>query len=195
MKQETITYKELTLPIIRSDRKSIGIKMEADGSFTIRAPFGIPKEYLLEAVKQDYEWIEKHRALRLEQSKKSADLGDAYTEAELQELARKATEWLPGKVREWASVIGVSYKIPIKIQPMTSRWGSCSKDGNLKFNVILMEAPERVRESVVVHELCHIGVMNHSKDFYDRLYSVFPDYDECRKWLKQEGMLYIRRLS
>ena len=58
-----------------------------------------------------------------------------------------------------------------------------------------MTAPPEVLDSVVVHELCHRLYMNHSKEFYAAIYSVFPDYDRWNKWLKDNGGLLIKRMT
>ena len=48
-------------------------------------------------------------------------------------------------------------------------------------------APVYIIDYVIVHELCHLKVMNHSKDFWNLVESIFPNYRECRKWLKENG--------
>jgi predicted metal-dependent hydrolase len=68
-----------------------------------------------------------------------------------------------------------------------SRWGSCSGQGNLNFNCLLMRAPDDVVDYVIVHELCHRKEMNHSDRFWTLVESVLPDYKEKRKWLKDHG--------
>ncbi|MBQ0100131.1 MAG: M48 family metallopeptidase, partial [Lachnospiraceae bacterium] len=57
----------------------------------------------------------------------------------------------------------------------------------LNFNCLLMLAPPEVMDSVVVHELCHLKQMNHSKKFYDEVLRVMPDYRARQKWLKEHG--------
>ena len=115
------------------------------------------------------------------------------TSAEIKELAEKAMAIIPEKVKHFASLFGVDYgKITIRNQ--RSRWGSCSSKGNLNFNCLLMLLPDEVIDSVVAHELCHRKHMNHSKDFYDELTRVFPDYQQCRTWLKENGGQYLSRL-
>ena len=64
-------------------------------------------------------------------------------------------------------------------------------DGNLNFNCLLVAMPPEVLDSVVVHELCHRKHLDHSKEFYADVYRVFPDYDRCNKWLKENGRLLI----
>ena len=55
--------------------------------------------------------------------------------------------------------------------------------------------PEEVIDSVVVHELCHRKHMNHSAAFYEEVYRVFPEYKQCREWLKIHGREYMARLK
>lgn len=62
---------------------------------------------------------------------------------------------------------------------------------------LLVKAPvgcPKVVDSIVVHELCHRRHMNHSKEFYDEIYRVYPDYDKWNKWLKDNGGLLIKRM-
>lgn len=75
----------------------------------------------------------------------------------------------------------------ITIRDQKTRWGSCSSRGTLSFNYRLVYAPPRVLDYVVVHELCHLTHMNHSKDFWDMVGSVMPDYKACKNWLKEHG--------
>ena len=73
--------------------------------------------------------------------------------------------------------------------------GSCSSKGNLNFNCLLMLAPPKVLDSVVVHELCHRKEMNHSKRFYAEVLRVFPDYWAQDKWLKENGNILMSMLG
>lgn len=75
----------------------------------------------------------------------------------------------------------------ITIRDQKTRWGSCSSTGTLSFNYRLMFAPPRVLDYVVVHELCHLTHMNHSRDFWDLVASVMPDYKQYKVWLKEHG--------
>lgn len=64
----------------------------------------------------------------------------------------------------------------LKVRAMKSRWGSCSSLGVVTLNLELMKYPQSCIDYVVVHELCHMLEMNHSKRFYCYLASVFPDW-------------------
>ncbi len=75
----------------------------------------------------------------------------------------------------------------ITVRDQKSRWGSCSSRGTLSFNYRLIFAPLPVLDYVVVHELCHLTHMNHSKEFWGKVSSVLPDYKTQRQWLKDHG--------
>lgn len=75
----------------------------------------------------------------------------------------------------------------ITIRDQKSRWGSCSSRGTLSFNYRLVFAPPKVLDYVVVHELCHLTHMNHSKDFWNLVGQVMPEYKEYKKWLREHG--------
>ncbi|MCM1025751.1 MAG: DUF45 domain-containing protein [Roseburia sp.] len=98
----------------------------------------------------------------------------------------KAREALEGRVAYYHRITGGSYK-KITVRDQKTRWGSCSSRGTLSFNYRLIFAPPKVLDYVVVHELCHLTHMNHSKDFWNMVGSVLPDYRKQRKWLREHG--------
>lgn len=65
-----------------------------------------------------------------------------------------------------------------------SRWGSCSKKGNLNFNYKIIHLPADLAEYIVVHELCHLKELNHSPGFWALVAKAVPDYKDRRRKLK-----------
>ena len=116
------------------------------------------------------------------------------THDELLELANRALEVIPQRVAHYAPLVGVDYG-RITIRNQRTRWGSCSAQGNLNFNCLLMLAPPEVLDSVVVHELCHRKEPNHSQRFYAEVLRVFPDYRTHNKWLKENGHRLLAMLG
>jgi len=80
----------------------------------------------------------------------------------------------------------------ITIKTQKSRWGSCGIRDDIHINWLLMLAPPQVLEYVVVHELCHLRVRNHSADFWALVALHLPDYQKQRRWLKQHGAGLMR---
>lgn len=90
------------------------------------------------------------------------------------------------RVAFYHAITGGNYQ-NITIRDQKSRWGSCSSRGTLSFNYRLIFAPPRILDYVVVHELCHLTHMNHSKDFWNMVASIMPEYKEYKNWLKEHG--------
>jgi predicted metal-dependent hydrolase len=75
----------------------------------------------------------------------------------------------------------------ITIKSQKSRWGSCGIHNDITINWLLILAPLSVIEYVVVHELCHIQIKNHSSDFWNLVAHHLPDFQSQRRWLKHYG--------
>ena len=97
---------------------------------------------------------------------------------------------LSGRVEFFARKYGFKVK-KIRISSARTRWGSCSLKETLSFTWRLVMAPLEVIDYVVVHELCHLNEMNHSKAFWARVEAILPDYKQRRKWLKDKGKLLV----
>ena len=175
---------DIDVSIIRSKRKTVAIQVKA-GQIIVKAPLQMKTTEIQELLEQKKEWIDKHLALAEEENKLTSEI-KPYTMEEINKLADKAVKVIPERVKHYAPLIGVDYG-RITIRNQRSRWGSCSSKGNLNFNCLLMEMPDEIIDSVVVHELCHLTHMNHSKEFWKLVESVIPDYKLKRKWLKENG--------
>ncbi len=99
---------------------------------------------------------------------------------------RKAQGKIRDKVERYAKVVGVKPEV-IGIKSFKSRWGSCSPRGDLDFNWLVVLAPNRIVDYVVVHELCHLIHHDHSPKFWKEVERVMPDYKGCKEWLKVNG--------
>ena len=106
--------------------------------------------------------------------------------SEIIELTSKAKEELPVIVKKYADLMDVTYN-RITIRHQKTRWGSCTKTGNLSFNCLLMKMPENVRDYVIVHELSHRKELNHSARFWEIVARYCPWYKESKLWLKDNG--------
>lgn len=90
------------------------------------------------------------------------------------------------RINQYSQMIGV-FPNKITIREQKTRWGSCSSKGNINLNWKLIMAPIEVLDYVVIHELCHMKVMNHSKEFWKVVELYSPHYISYREWLKNNG--------
>lgn len=175
--------------LIRSSRKTVSLQLMPDGSLTVRAPLRMPESEIRKFVESKAGWIESHRA------KLTAQPAQPHlTNEELHALADQALKDIPARVARFAPQVGVCYG-RITIRNQRSRWGSCSSQGNLNFNCLLMLCPPEVIDYVVVHELCHRKEMNHSPRFWAEVERVLPDYKQRQQWLKDNGNAIMARMT
>jgi len=90
------------------------------------------------------------------------------------------------RVARTASQLGLRYQ-KLRIGSARTRWGSCSSRGTLSFTWRLVMAPVEVLQYVIVHELVHLQVPNHSPRFWEKVRQIMPDYALRRRWLKEHG--------
>ena len=175
----------MNVQIIKSKRKTLSIQVIDSNTIKVRAPYWMTKKEIQGYIDKNEAWIRD----KLEKAKADEAVTEnirGLSELELEELARKACEVISKRVEHYAPIVGVTYgKITIRNQK--TRWGSCSSKGNLNFNVALMRVPLEILDYVVVHELCHRIYLNHSKDFWNEVGKVLPDYKEREMWLKENG--------
>lgn len=106
-------------------------------------------------------------------------------------LMIEAKEKLTPKVIAFAKKIGVEYN-KILISDIRLRWGSCTPKNNININYRIIKAPSFVSNYIIVHELAHLLVPNHTKDFWQIVKTAYPKYEEAKKWLLEKGDLLFR---
>ena len=172
--------------LVRSSRKTISIQIMPNAEVIVRAPNRMPKAAIEAFLLEKRSWLEKHLA------KQTPPLS-AFTDAQIDALTQQARSVIPERVAYYAPAVGVTYG-RITIRSQRTRWGSCSSRGNLNFNCLLMLAPEKVVDYVVVHELCHRKEMNHSPRFWAEVERILPDYRQSKRWLKENGQSLMGQL-
>jgi predicted metal-dependent hydrolase len=126
------------------------------------------------------------RARRVGQSLRVEGPRHEVSEAIARWYRREARRRLAAIVEQQATRLGLSYA-SVTVRDQRTRWASCSPTTNLSFNWRLVMAPEDVQRYVVVHELCHLRVANHSKAFWRLLDDALPSWREPAAWLREHG--------
>ena len=102
-------------------------------------------------------------------------------------LRRHAAERLPERVEMWCPKAGV--EIPrVVISDQKRRWGSCDRTGTIRLNWRIIQAPMRLVDYVVVHELVHLCHRGHGRAYWQALGRVMPDYERRREDLRKRGV-------
>ncbi len=93
---------------------------------------------------------------------------------------------LDNKVPFFGAKLSISYG-SVMIRNQKTRWGSCSKQGNLNFNLLLSALPINIIDYIIIHELFHLIEFNHSSHFWKLVQDALPTYKYCKTWLKNNG--------
>lgn len=101
---------------------------------------------------------------------------------------------LLSKTALWANIINV-HPQRIAIKEQKTRWGSCSSKCNINYNWRIIMAPPEVIDYLVIHELCHLRIPNHSSLFWQEVSKFSPKFKEHRKWLKNNGVMLMNFLQ
>ncbi|MEO7888307.1 MAG: SprT family zinc-dependent metalloprotease [Polaromonas sp.] len=102
-------------------------------------------------------------------------------------LMRQAKRIFIERLNHFAPHLGVQWR-KLSLSSAGTRWGSASADGSIRLNWRLVHFKQSVIDYVVVHELSHLRVMDHSPRFWDTVRAVVPDYAELRGQLKDEAI-------
>lgn len=183
-----MNIEELHIPVIlnRSKRRTLAVTVTSEGTLLVKAPFNMADKEIEQFLKQKRYWIYKQTKQILADNEERV----LHSEDEIKQLKEKARNILTNRTEYYKKLVGVSYQ-KIRIGNQKTRWGSCSSRGTISYNWHLILMPEYIMDYVVVHELCHLQEMNHSPNFWKRVEEIFPDYQDCRRWLKENGSQYL----
>lgn len=169
--------------LTRKPVKNINLRIKPDGKVYVSANKSIPVKYLDSFVKSKQEFI-FHALDQFEARKRAAHMKEGAKKPEVSRAEIQQTfEGICQEIYPLFEPYGIAYP-EIKIRLMKSRWGSCHyKKGLIILNTRLIEAPRESIEYVVLHELAHFIHPNHSRQFYDLVESLMPDWKERKEGL------------
>lgn len=166
--------------------RRVSIMIGSSSEVTVRMPLRASLERVQTFVTSKKEWIEKTlvKFKRREKKFEGALKLSKGNSADLKIYKAVAKKLVDEKLREFNKFYGFEYK-KITIRNTASRWGSCSKKGNLSFSYRIVMLPPELVDYLVVHELCHLKELNHSANFWSLVAKSIPDYKKSRKSLRQ----------
>jgi predicted metal-dependent hydrolase len=165
-----------------SRSKSVRLIVHSDGTLTLTKPFWMSASKAEVFANEKVEWIRKHVLQAKERAGgRLLHQGDAK---EYERLYKRALALVEAKVER---INRAQYNFVygnISIRNQKTRWGSCSKSGNLSFNYRIALLPAECADYLVVHELCHLKEFNHSPAFWALVARACPNYRAVRHRLK-----------
>ncbi len=194
--EKQITLKGQNIPYtlrLNPRSKSIRLAIHAGGEFTVTAPPRVTQKMIEHFIGLKADWIlEKIAHFRKIENGAGDASGHApllprktkpQQRAEYLALKDKALKIATEKVHHWNAFYNFKFN-NISIKNQKTRWGSCSRNGNLNFNYKIALLPDKLADYLVVHEIAHLGQFNHSTKFWALVAQTIPDYKNIRKELK-----------
>ena len=163
---------EIQYEITYSKIKNVYIQVK-EGKVIIKAPKRITKKELEKIIENKKEWIKKS----LEKSKQKQEKINKYTDEELKKIVEKQANAL---IKETGLIPN-----KIRIRDIKYAWGTCSAKKNITINYKLIKYSEQAIKYVILHELCHLKYMNHSKEFWGLVERYMQNYKEIKREFKE----------
>lgn len=151
------------------------ISVYPGGRVLVTRPYFISEKKAISFLSLKKEWILKSiEKQKLVSPRKSFTKKDYFKNKDL------AREEVLKRLEHFNQFYRFKYK-KIYIRNQKTRWGSCSSMGNLSFNWKIIKLSEKLKSYIIVHELCHLKELNHSKRFWELVSRTIPDYKETRR--------------
>jgi predicted metal-dependent hydrolase len=170
--------------------RSLRLTIRQDGKLTLSTPRLLPQFLINIFLKKKSAWIIDKIAYFKSLPPQPPKLTKSEERKEFAAYKKLAQDLAESRVAHFVSIYGYTYgKISIKNQK--TRWGSCSKRGNLNFSYKIALLPRRLLDYIVVHEVCHLGEFNHSRNFWNLVAKTVLDYRECQAELKKVSLVRV----
>lgn len=154
------------ISLVRSQRaRRITLTVRPTGLVRLTVPCGVSRARALAFAETKVAWIASARQRVAARQAAVPPLPPEAEREHIEELRRAARVDLPPRVERIARMFGFSYG-RITIRASRTKWGSCSFRNDLSLSLYLMALPERLRDYVIVHELCHTVHHDHSPRFH-----------------------------
>lgn len=173
---------EVKYKIRKSKRaRRMRLAVYCDGNFVVTAPYDLGENLVENFIKKNATWIISKLKFF---SKKGRKVILSGGRSEYFIKKNEAYNFVAQKIDNFNKIYKFRYN-KISIRNQKTRWGSCSRKGNLNFNYKIIKLPEPIAEYVIAHEICHLKEFNHSKNFWELVENYINDYKEARKELRK----------
>ena len=185
-KQIWIQIKGENIRVEKKKIKNLYLRISpADGAIRISAPERMSIKQIENFVLDKWDWIQtiRERLDRVREEKSASQLTEDEKQAQKEAYKKKLLEVLPQVIRKCERITGL-HALEWKLRDMKTRWGSCNiQKKRIWLNIQLAAYPRECLEYVVTHELVHLLVPGHGKEFWSYMDRFFPEWRRVRKEL------------
>jgi len=161
----------------RSNR--VWLRIFRDGRVLVSVPSQFPREEGEQFLREHFDWVKR----KVEYAQSLAPRFKLISAGDFETHKHQALAFVQEKVERFNSVYQFPFKA-IRIKDQKTKWGSCSRQGNLNFNYKILFLPESMADYLVVHELCHLKELNHSERFWGLVEKTIPRHLELREEMR-----------
>lgn len=171
---------------VNARSKRVRLAVYPDATFVVTAPRFVSIKTIEKFIQAKAQWIIKKIDYfsSFSYSHKAKD-----SKAEYLQYKEQARKLAYERIEHYNAVYRFTIN-SISIRNQKTRWGSCSKKGNLNFNYKIALIPQELSDYIIVHELCHLGQFNHSAKFWKLVAQTIPHHLALRKELKKNHIRY-----
>lgn len=177
---------EVNIPLTierRRRARSIRLRVRPEGALHVVAPVFLRRGVIDDFVRMQHVWIVEQLA-RARDAQAHPVL--QHSRAAYEAHRHRAYEFVMSRIVVLNAQYQFSYQ-KISIRNQRSRWGSCSKKGNLSFNYKIALLPSHLADYIIVHELCHLAELNHAPQFWKLVARTVPEHKKLRQELRSIG--------
>lgn len=184
-KEITLQNRTVSYTLRRSKRaRSMRLAVHVDGAIVVTAPYGVGEERVSRFIEEKSSWL-LSKIEYFKQFKGKTFL--KHSRSEYLKHKEKALRLAQERVEHFSKIYKFKYK-SISIKNQKTRWGSCSRYGNLNFNCKIALLPEHLADYIIVHEVCHLRELNHSQRFWNLVAKTLPNHQALRLELRKYPM-------
>lgn len=175
--------RSIAYTVVRSDRRTIAMSVAPDGSVRVRVPRWLSQRRVVSFVQDRAAWIVRKQAEAAERAERSAG------PLTVGEIARARALFTERLAVCWRVFARPGEHVPeLRVRVMRSRWGSLTAAGRITLNAALVRATLEQLDYVIFHELCHLRVRGHGRDFYAELERYVPEWQRVRRALRDHPL-------
>lgn len=161
--------------VIRAKIKNMYIYVK-NGKVIVKAPIMLKNEDIEEFINKKSKWIYQ----KIKEEQERSKIEEKIEKEDIERLEKI----VKNSIEKYSQILK-QYPNKVRIKEIKYAWGSCSSNKNISINKKLAKKDEKIIEYVVLHEMCHLKYMNHSKEFWNLVEEYMPKYKEYRKMLNR----------